>query len=281
MSALEAPRGLVRAALAAVLPHTGRESEETPALGRVRLVATGDGLLVWATDHRSSALARVEHPEFTGDELPSWDMPAAAVKKVLQVFRGPTNADERAMWDDQPMRVELSERLVTFTEVGSIVDGQSLSVARVVPAGDDTYPDVPRELVTLAAAVLDEPAPTMRVNLDVLVRFAAAAKAYSGDVPIARLTPGHVTHRVLVRIGRAFVGSAPAYLDQRQTRADVRNDQILEHAWWSEHLTPLMRPVPIKVAPGTSDDLARQAEAIFRTAGPDVTLRVVPTEPLP
>ena len=83
MTAIEVPRGLARAALAAVLPHAGHESDDTPDLGRVRLLATGDALLVWATDHRTTGLARIEHPEYSGDELPAWDMPAAAVKKVL------------------------------------------------------------------------------------------------------------------------------------------------------------------------------------------------------
>ncbi len=276
---LEAPRGLVRAALSAVLPHTGRESEETPALGRARLVATGDALLVWATDHRTAGLARIEHPEYLTDELPAWDMPASAIRKILQVFRAPTNADARYMWDDQPMRIEVGDNLVTFTEAGSIVDGQSLSLSRIVPAGEDAYPDVPRALTALAAAVHDAPAQLGHLNLDALARFTAAAKAYNGDLPLAVITPGHSVHAALVRIGRAFLGSTPSYPDARLTPADVRSGQLDQRMWWSQVLQPLVRPERVQVDQDTTDELGRQAAEVLREAGASVSLRVVRADP--
>lgn len=275
-STIEAPRGEVRSALAAVLPHTGRESDETPDLGRVRFVAGGDELLVWTTDHRTTALARVAHPEYVGDELPSWDMPAGDVKKVLQVFRAPSNPDARSMWEDQPLRIEVGKTTVTFTEVGSIVDGQALKVARIVPAGEDRYPDVPRELATLADAIALEPAPVAVLNAETLARFVSAAKAYSGEVPLITTAAGHGLHRALVRIGQSFLGSAPAYPDTRETPEQTAARNRDKRAWWLRLLEPLQRPVPVPVPAATTDDLAEQAEAILRAAGTTVGLRVVP-----
>lgn len=276
MIALEAPRGQVRAALAAVLPHAGREAEETPDLGRVRFVATGDGLLVWCTDHRTAALARVEHPEYAQDELPSWDMPAGDVRKVLQVFRGPTNADQRQMWEDTPMRVEVGTSAVTFTEVGSIVDGQSLKVARIVPAGEDRYPDVPRELMGLADVIALEPTAVVRLNADAFARFVAAAKAYSGEVPILTVRAAHGAHRALVRCGRSFLGSVPTYPNARLTPELLGGEEREMRTWWDEQLTPLRRALPVPVSSTTADELTEQAAAIFRETGQPVSLRVVP-----
>jgi hypothetical protein len=278
VTAIEAPRGLVRAGLAAVLPHAGHESDDTPDLGRVRLVATGDALLVWATDHRTTGLARIEHPEYTGDELPAWDMPAAAVKKVLVVFRGPSNADARQMWDDQPMRIEPTDTQVTFTEVGSIVDGQSLTVARVVPAGEDRYPDVPRELTALAAAVAEDPSQVSRVNVEALARFVAAAKAYNPEVPVLTVHAGHGVFQVLVRVGHAFTGSAPAY-PHAGAPNEVRSFLFDQQRWWSDLLEPLRREIPVTVTAQTSEDLTRQAAQVLRDAGATVSLRVVPALP--
>ncbi|WP_182112909.1 hypothetical protein [Actinotalea sp. JY-7876] len=279
MTTIEVPRGHLRSALTAVLPHAGRETEETPNLGRVRLVADAGALLVWATDHRTSAFARVEGPEYTEAELPSWDMPADAVKKVLQVFKGPSDADARQMWADEPMKIHVGTSRVTFTEVGAILDGQSLTVGRIVPAGEDRYPDVPRELLTLSGAILDAPTTTARLNLEALARFVPAAKAYAGGVTaLANLVPGHGLHRALVRLGHAFLGSVPAYPDASHDTAAVDESSHEQHAWWVDILKPQMRPLPIEVPGDVVDDLRAQAEAIFRTeegGTARVTLHVV------
>lgn len=276
---IEAPRGQVRAALAAVLPHTGRSTDDTPDLGRVRFVAGGDALLVWCTDHRTSALARIEHPEYSDGDLPSWDMSAGDVKKVLQVFRAPSSADERSMWEDQPMRVELGRSTVTFTEVGSIVDGQSLKVDRIVLAGDDHYPDVPHELVAVTDAVALEPVDVVQVNTEALARFIAAAKAYSGEVPVISLAAGFGLHRALVRVGRCFLGTVPTYPNTRLTPHDLAAQERETRGWWTELLAPLRRPEAVRVSSAQTDDLTEQASAILRDAGPNVGLRVVRDDP--
>lgn len=276
---IEVPRGEVRAALAAVLPHSGRATDDTPDLGRVRFVAAGDALLVWCTDHKTSGLARVEHPEYSDGDLPSWDMPAGDVKKVLQVFRGPSNADERSMWDDQPMRIELGKSAVTFTEVGSIVDGQSLKVARIVQAGDDHYPDVPRELVAVVDMVALEPVDVVQVNADALARFVAAAKAYSGEVPVMAVAAGFGLHRALVRVGRSFLGTVPAHPNSRLIPERLAEQERQNRGWWTEQLAPLRRPEPVRVSAAQTDDLTEQAAQVLHDAGPDVGLRVVPDRP--
>ncbi|WP_066586267.1 hypothetical protein [Cellulomonas timonensis] len=277
--AFEVARGEIRAALAAVLPHAGRETEDTPVLGRVRLHLTGDALLIWATDHRTAALARVEDPDFITDELATWDLPVDAVAKALKVFKAPTNADARAMWADQPMRIEVTDAKTTLTEVGSLIDGQSLTVTRIMPAGEDRYPDVPRALLALADAVKPDPGVRARVDPDALSRFVAAARGYSGAVPILTVLPGFATHQVLVRIGQSVIGSAPAYPDVRQSPADVLIEETAQHQWWSDLLGPLRRPLPVRLSTAATDDLTRQATELLRTAGHDVGLRVVPALP--
>lgn len=278
MTVIEVPRGELRAALSAVLPSAGRESEQTPELGRVRLHPSPEALLVWATDNLTTALARIEHPEYFSEVLDTWDMPASAVKKVLQVFMAPSNPDSREMWNDQMMRVEVGEHQVTVTEAGSLVDGQSLTVPRVVTTGEDRYPDVPRVLTALGDRTLEEPGASVRVNMVALARFASAAKAYSDVLPIVQLVPSHGSGLLLVRIGEAFVGSVPAYptADERGDTLAARAVVIREQTgWWSELLTPLHRPTTIRVDQATVDDLTRQAAVALADAGDAVKLHVV------
>lgn len=287
MTIIEAPRGDVRAALAAVVPHAGKDTEETPSLGRVRMLPhpADDTLLVWATDHLTTGLARVREVIWCSEDVDGWDMPVAAVRKALAVFTGPSNRDAHMLWADQPMRIEVTDRHVTFTELGSIVNGESLTVDRIQPAGEDRYPDVPRHLTALAAVTLSEPVGSTAVRVDLLARFVPAAKAYvSADMPVVTVAPGVGLHRVLVRVGRLFLGDAPAYPEASSDGKRLQTEQV---QWWTGLLEPLRRPEPVKVPDAVVEDLTRQAVELIRDSGvkfdggrATTTLRVVSDRPL-
>lgn len=274
---LEVPRGALRAGLAAVQPHMGRDSDDTPGLGRLRCLAAGDSLLIWASDRLTSGLARIQGPEYLSDELCGWDLPASAVKKLLAVFRPPSNVDARQMWEDAQFRVDVSATLVTVTEVGSLVSGESLTVARVVPYGDDTYPDVPRELTTLAATLGSRtgplPSPMALIDPSLLARFVVAERT-SGGSHLAVHT-GDRLERVLVRVGHDFLGSAPAYPGD-QTPAELTAHVREQTGWWASQLIDHQRPLPVRLSPAEADDLTRQAENLRRT-DPTARFHIVST----
>jgi len=237
---LEVPRGDLRAAVAAVVPHAGRESEATPHLGRIRFHVAGDALLVWATDYGTTALAALWSPDFLEADAEGFDLAGCEAKKVLAVFRVP-GGDGRYLWEQQPMRLTVSKRTVTFEETGDIVAGQSITLPRVQQLGEDEYPDVPRLLmeplgqrrIPTTATHLDASV----VNLPGLAKFAAAAKAYDPDNPCVRLIPDAPSGELLVSIGRNFVGMIRDYrLGTPAGEIDAAREM------WARELEPLQRP---------------------------------------
>lgn len=258
MTALEVPRGLLRGAIGSVLPHAGTETEHTPQLGRLRFHVLDDAVLTWATDHRSSAIARTVVDEHLDDGADGFDLPAGEAKKVLQVFTPPpASSSARGMWMDAPLRVEVGEATVTFTETGGFLDGQSLTVRRVIPIGDDRYPDVPRlvhaQLAEARASIAHSPA---MLDATVLARFAAAAKAYDADLPFMRLLTPDSTDVALVQIGHVFLGA----LDRR-VDPDRDHDRIRAvSARWEDTLAPLRRPEPVVIDQALTDELVDQAK---------------------
>jgi len=263
---VDVPAGMFRAALGAVLPHAGKATDDTPDLGRVRLHLTATHLLVWATDRLTAGLARVEVGEFVTGELDGCDLPADSVRKVLAVFTPPSNPDARSMWLDDPLRVEVTDKHVRVTEVGRMVQGESLTVDRVIPAGEDRYPDVPRLLVEAIAG--QDPLVPARPDMGAASRFATAAKAYAaiGSRPVVYLLPG--ADVVLARIGRAFIGTCPNHAEARDAVTLLTNA-------WADELAPLRRPVPVTVPDDVVDGLRDQAERLFREHGTTVEFTVV------
>lgn len=269
MTAFTAPRGQVRAVLASLLPHTGRETDDTPDFGRVRFLPGATELLAWTTDGITSAVAIAEVMDQLDGEADGWDLPLEAVRAVLAVFRGPSDPDARMMWDDQPLRVALTTEHVIFTEVGPILDGRSLTVRRIHPAGADNYPDVPREIVTAQRGKRSK-TPTTRVDMTRLARFTPSAKAWGGR---ADLTVVDDPPTILIRIGKRLVGTCPTSVVSNQDRLDI----LPTEQAWTDRLTPLLRPIPVTVPAETIAQLKAEAEAVIRAAGNDgkVTLTVV------
>lgn len=261
------PAGLFRAGLAAVVQHAGRETDDTPDAGRVRVHLTPTHLLLWATDRVTAALARVEIADVISGELDGCDLPVESVRKILAVFTPPSNQDQRQMWVDEPFRVEITAKRVTVTEVGSMVEGESLTVDRIQPAGEDRYPDVPRLLVN-AIAGRDATVPA-RPDMTSLARFTASAKAYASHLagrPWAYVLAGS---DLVVRIGTVFLGMCPNRWAEDPEKVDRATTD------WTPTLIPLRRPEPVDVAESVVDELREQAEQLLREHGAEVTLHVV------
>ncbi len=253
MIAFETTRGDARALIASLLPHAGKESDDTPLMGRVRFELAPDALVAWATDHATVGLGTVPVTDHLDGELGSWDMPTTALRAMLAVFRGPTNLDARMMWADGALRWEIGPEFVTFTEVGEMLEGQSLTTGRIVPAGTvDQYPDVPRTLEALSGMPLAHHQ-AARVPAAHLVPLLNSAKAWAGvlRLDVLAVDDGKVASlRVRASCGSRFVGaslrSAGTLTPQNQT-----DDRETDHEWaaiYARH----KRPAP--TTPPTSDD---------------------------
>lgn len=251
---VDVPTGMFRAALAAVVPHAGKDTDDTPLQGRVRIHLTATHLVVWATDMVTSALARVEITEHHTGELDGCDLPVDSVRKVLAVFTPPSHPDSRSVWVDEPLRVEIDDHHVTVTEVGSIVQGEKLTVTRLVPAGEDKYPDVPTLLSGLVVLATDDSDGHLaRPDMSAMARFTAGVKAYAstfGSRPLLYVLPAG-DRAVLTRIGNLFLGSCPSQPEEPEKAATGTR-------WWTGELTPLRRRVEkaranLRVVPAGAD----------------------------
>lgn len=265
MTIVEMTRGGLRAALASVLPHTGKASDDTPLLGRMRIQVEDSVMWVWAADYPSAVVVQISDLDNIDGELDVFDLPADSVRAILAVFRAPSG-ERRQWWNDEPMRLEVTRDNVVLTETGGLVDGQSLRVPRIVadPQQDDRYPDVPRDIRRALAA----PRITRGfVPMAALGRFLAAAKGYSLHGAL------HVQPRegyLVVRSGRDLVGIVHT--------SDEPHDYVLERDTehhsvlgdWSGVLEPLQRPEPVHVPESVVDDLRDQIADLAR-AGVTIT----------
>lgn len=265
-------RGDVRAAIASVLPHAGKESEDTPELGRVRFVPTAESLLVWATDHGTAVVASARVTGHVDGELDGWDLSAQTCKQVLAVFQGPSNPDARMMWEDQDLRIELTEEQVVLSEDGGMVPGRDrlLRVPRVLTAGEDRYPDVPRTL----HHVLDDPyrsvaspGQSYAISVEALAKLVPSAKAWSSHVTLNRLGAS-----VLARCGERFLGLVPTLRVDFADEDAATRDRATRREW-ADRLEPLRRPERVTPTPEQLTDLARQAGDLLSQGGG--VLRVV------
>jgi len=272
---LEIPRGKFRAALTAVLPHAGRQTDDTPLLGRVRFHVTGDALYAYCTDLGTQALAAIWKPEFLREDADGFDLAVGEVKKLLQVFRAPSTEAAREMWERQPMRVDTDTKSITVTETGDIIAGQSLTLPLIeAQDGDDAYPDVARLLMAALAPstasgstrALD----ALVVDLPTLSKFSAAAKAFGPDWPLVRLVQVGPAEQVLVEIGDEFIGMVR---DNRMAQDYDVLDQV--HTQWRKVLTPMQRPKRAHVP----TSMVEQFKAVAGTAladGGATVFRITP-----
>lgn len=221
MTAFTIRRGDFTAALAALLPHSGSEFP----YGLIRFTPAAERLFAWTVNGFTLGAASIKLFEHLDDGGEVFDVPADSAADLLQVFRatGPTEA--RAMAENDALRVDVTDQHVTVTELGEIMDGESLQVVPVQRTGEDTYPDVPGVL----ARLLDAPAVAdcAQVAPDRLRAFLAAGKAY-GNLVVARRG-----ERALVfQAGPLFMGAAMA------DRLDERDVKHIDDTttWWADLL---------------------------------------------
>lgn len=254
-------RGDLRAAIASVVPHAGKESEDTPDLGRVRFAPASDALMVWATDYGTAVVASARVTEHVDGVLDTWDLSTQTCKQILAVFQGPSNPDARMMWEDQDLSVELTDEQVVLSEVGGLVPSRNrlLRVPRVLSAGEDRYPDVPRSVhnVLTAAWSADAAVRTYAVSVDGLAKLVPSAKAWSTHVHLTRIGPS-----VVARCGSRFVALIPTSRDFADLDEEIEQDRQARDAW-AAALEPLRRPVRVRPTPEQLTDLERQASDLL------------------
>lgn len=271
MTVILVRRGDLRAAIASVIPHAGKESEDTPDLGRLRFAPTAEDLLTWATDHGTSALAAARITSHVDGVVDGWDLSAQACRQVLAVFQGPSDKNARMMWEDGDLRIELTDEQVILSEVDHF-PGRSrlLRVPRILQAGQDTYPDVPRsihQLVAGRASAIEQSEFGMSsayadglVSVESLSKLVPSGKAWADHVRLTRVGPSY-----LARCGTRFAGIVPttggyAPDPQREVERELEQVQALAAV-----LSPLRRPVPPPPPPvEVVDDLKRQASEILQ-----------------
>lgn len=233
MTIFTVPRGQVRALIASLLPHAGKQSEKTPLYGRVRFAPGPVALTAWTVDGSTAAASFADVDAYEDAEADIFDLSVPALRAALAVFRGPSDADARQMWEDQPLRFTVEPEAITLEEVDGLLEGRQLVVERWVTAGEDHYPDVPR-LLTVPHAPTDDDTIAL-LSPTALAKFLPSAKAW--ETPL-RLTITGQPHRVEVRVGSRFAGLCPALRrdDEDETRAR-------KAAWaWLDRLTPHARP---------------------------------------
>lgn len=231
MTDFTVPRGQARALFASLLPHAGKQSDDTPNFGRVRFAPDPSELVAWTVDGASAAAGFVDVIDHHTDTADLFDLSTSALKAALAVFRGPADKDARQMWADQPLRVQVTEDAVVLTEVEELVEGRSLTVERWVTEGEDRYPDVPRTLTTHPT----DPTGQGVVGADALAKFIPSAKAWDEALSLA------FTSRLLqVRIRARLIGLCGAirFDDDETARRST---------WagaWDDRLTRHHRPTP-------------------------------------
>lgn len=268
MTVILVRRGDLRAAIASVLPHAGKESEDTPDLGRLRFAPTAGDLLTWTTDYGTSALAAARITSHVDGVVDGWDLSTQACRQVLAVFSGPTDKNARAMWEDGDLRIEVTDEQVVLSEV-DMVPGRTrlLRVPRILRAGEDTYPDVPRSIhrfVTARASAIDQGEYSSRadglVSVESLSKLIPSGKAWSECV---RLTS--VGSVYLARCGTRFTGVVPLVLSDESRDTEHEREQLGALA---ALLGPLRRPLPPPPPPAeVVEDLKAQAAQILRFDG--------------
>ena len=218
MSSLVVDLADLRAALQAVIAHVSRDKDD-PLLRRVRLTPFGVNVEVAATDRSTIGLALVSLLESDGggDVL---DLHPDEVTQVLTVFPSPGRGEETQL------QISTTDSEVTFTDVGGLLDGNSLTLARMTPA--ETFPN----LRGMFVGRLDGSDVTGEAwfQSEHLKRFAAAQRAYGRPLVVDRVPePARVWR---ISCGESFLGLLT------QVRAD-EDDLATAKAWreaWIDRL---------------------------------------------
>ena len=278
MSEIIVSRSSLRSAIASVLPHAGKATDETPHLGKIRWTMTGEGLLLWATDYNTAVAALVDVVEYQNAELAAWDTTTAVTRKILAVFKASSTRDT-----DGDLTVQVTDEQLHITETGDLLPGEHLKQPKIkIPTEDDRYPDVARILHTALTADV-EPQSHALVDWSHLAAFAPSVKAWGGKAHLTIVGGGSPS--ILVRAGSRMIGVVQRHdgVGDETRRADERQKDREHRDDWASHLWPLQRPVKVKLSPFEEEDLTAQALAALAENGPGTHFRVVPValEPEP
>lgn len=251
------PRGAIRAALAAALPHTGANPEHVTSRVRLSFV-TGSGdvgvhLVVSASDGYTAVASRVWLHEVT--QLPSLavvDLPVQSAKDVLAVFKPPSGRDDRQVWEHESFRLVVDDEDTTWDEAGQLLDGRSLTVPRVapLPAAETAYPDVPGVIARALVSVASEK-PLEAVSPTLLARVVTSAKAHGEQRVELERRRLQFKELVVWTAGPNLIGALSVIAVDGDGVADVveiRRD-------WRDQFRQLARPDAI------DDDPAERSEA--------------------
>lgn len=182
----------LRAALSAVVPHASRDKDD-PRLRRVRLTPFGVNVEVSATDRYTIGLGLVSLWESDG-EADVIDLDPGEVAQVMTVFPAPGKNEEASL------RISTTDTEVTFTDVGGLLDGNSLTLGRMTP--EETFPD----LRSMFVGRLDGSTATGEAwfHSEHWKRFAAAQRAYGKPLVVDRVPEPAKVWRI--SCGESFLG---------------------------------------------------------------------------
>lgn len=257
MTRLTTTRGAARALLAPLLHHTGRASDRTPDLGRVRLTVTATHLVAWTTDDSVHVATRATAHHEDG-ELDTFDLPVGAVQAALAVFRPPADSTARQVWEERELCWDVTGEHVHLTEVGDLLPGRHLRVVRATSI--DTYPDVPRRLSEVLGNLLAT-GPHRHLDAD-----PTTVRKVIASTPGATLRLGE---RVAVWASPTVVAAAPAATGD-VVAPWLEDEPLADLTAWLEALTPLRSPVRTQVPPAMVDVLVRQIEEHLTATGQDL-----------
>ena len=227
----------LRAAVTSAVPHMAKSNTQAgeDGLGVVRLALTGHGLQVSATDRVTLASSLID-ADVLDDEADPVDLTPTSIKSLLAVFPAPGKDSFR----DEQIQIETSTAesassttgtaatTVTFTEVGGLFEGASLTVVEY-PA--EQFPDVPLALRGLIARQTNDPIPpVVHVTPQLLHRFEPASKAFGFALSLRGIPHGD-RGVLLVEAGPQFLGAAMVMFGAE--------DRLAASASWLDRLPEL------------------------------------------
>ncbi|MGX7679095.1 hypothetical protein ACSMXN_09355 [Jatrophihabitans sp. DSM 45814] len=182
----------LRQALRAVSVHADPDPEFAQ-LHRVRLEIGSVNLTVTATNRYTVGHAIVSIEDGDG-EVAKFDLSPQDVKEILGLFKGSKDGQ------DEFLRLEVTDELLTVTDISGLFAGKALSLPRY--ATDDNFPNIEKLLHTKLTAGTSE-SDRIVTNGQLLGLFTAAAKAYS-EALVIDTTP--VGYSMVITCGESFLG---------------------------------------------------------------------------
>jgi len=222
MTSLTVATDDLRQALRSVAPHADPDPD-FPPLHRVRLEVGPVNLTVSATNRYTVGHALVSVEDNHDGELASFDLSPQDVKEILALFKGKAGEGEQP---DDTLRIDVTDKHVTVTDVSGLFPGKSLSLPRY--PDESNFPSVSKLIADTLTK--DATAPERLVTSGKFMGlFTHAAKAYGESLV---MDPTGSKSALLISCGDSFIGLLmPVALDEEEA-AKV-------NGWHSDWLTRL------------------------------------------